>query len=366
MKELDIRGNFIQHFPQDIFRGLSNLELILSANYRLCCSDILPKRIPDIKCVAQQSVLSSCQNLFATDYYRLMYLLFSILAVLGNVACCFSNLVIRRNICIFMVCLHFANLCMGIYTTVIAVAQEMFLGQYSKYEQRWTSSVACKVAGFMWLLSSEVSVLTIFLFTVDLLIVLCFPLSVHRFNETSAVVVCATTWLVGILLAVIPLFPGLSHWGHYGQTGMCTLMTHASPTFQMKFGLFQCIVVFNCLSCVSILVGQAKVNRSVPKHLIMVESSLKHVCASVSLKMKIAVTDAVGWIAVTACIVLDIAGMAESERVNVFLSVMVLPLNSAVNPLLYLWHTLTYRQRKEMEERLLRVLKSNMCLSSTN
>ena len=366
MKELDIRGNFIQHFPHDIFRGLSSLDLILSAHYRLCCSDILPKRSSDIKCVAQQSVLSSCQNLFATDFYRPLYLSLSILAVLGNVACFFSNLVIRRNICVFMVCLHCANLCMGIYTTVIAAAQEMFLGQYSKYEQRWTSSVACKVAGFMWLLSSEVSVLTIFLFTVDLLIVLCFPLSVHRFNETSAVVVCATTWLVGILLAVIPLFPGLSHFGHYGQTGMCTLMTHASPTFQIKFGLFQCIAVFNCLSCIAILIGQAKVKRSVSIHPIMVESSMKHVCASVGLKMKIAVTDAVGWIAVTACIVLGIAGMAESQRVNVFLSVVVLPLNSAVNPLLYLWHTVTYRQQKEMEERLLHVLKSKMCSSSTN
>ena len=366
MKELDIRGNFIQHFPHDIFRGLSSLELILSAHYRLCCSDILPTRSSDIKCVAQQNVLSSCQNLFAADFYRLLYLSFSILAVLGNVACCFSNLVVRRNICVFMVCLHCANLCMGIHTTVIAAAQEMFLSQYSKYEQRWTSSVACKVAGFMWLLSSEVSVLTTFLFTAEILIVLCFPLSVHRFNKTSAVMACATTWLLGILLAVIPLFPGLSHWGHYGQTGMCTLMTHASPTFQMKFGLFQCIVVFNCLTCIAILVGQAKVKRSVPIHPIMVESSMKHVCASVSLKMKIAVTDAVGWIAVTACIVLDIAGMAESERVNVFLSVMVLPLNSAVNPLLYLWHKVTYRQRKEMEERLLRLLKSKMHFSSPN
>ena len=363
MKELDIRGNFIQHFPHDIFQGLSSLELILSAHYRLCCSDILPKRSPGIKCVARQNVLSSCQNLFATDFYRLLYLSLSILAVLGNVACCFSNLVIRRNICVFMVSLHCANLCMGIHTTVIAAAQEMYLGQYSKYEHRWTSSVACKVAGFMWLLSSEVSVLTIFLFTVDLLIVLCFPLSVHRFNKISAVMACATTWLVGILLAIIPFFPGLSHWGHYGQTGMCTLMTHASPTFQVKFGLYQCIVVFNCLSCIAILVGQAKVKRSVPVHPIMVESSMKHVCASVGLKMKIAVTDAVGWIAVIACIVLDIAGMAESERVNVFLSVLVLPLNSAVNPLLYLWHTVTYRQQKEMEERLLRVLKSKMRFS---
>ena len=356
MKELDIRGNLIKHFPRDIFRDLSSLKLILSAHYRLCCSDVLPKQSPDIKCVARQNILSSCQNLFATDFYRLFYLSLSILAVLGNAVCCFSNLVIRRNICVFMISLHCANLCMGIHTTVIAAAQEKYFGQYSKYEQRWTSSVACKVAGFMWLLSNEVSVLTIFHFTVDLIIVLCSPLSVHRFNKISAVMACATTWLVGILLASMPLF----HWGQYGQTGMCTLMTHASPTFQAKSGLYQCIVVFNCLSCIAILVGQAKVKRSVPVHPIMVESSMKHVCASVGLKMKIAVTDAVGWIVVTACIVLDIAGMAESERVNVFLSVIVLPLNSAVNPLLYLWHTVTYRQQKQMEKRLLCVLKSKM------
>ena len=357
--ELDIRGNVIQTFSLEVFHGLSHLERVLSPHYRLCCEDLHPNKFPAVRCLAPQHPVSSCRRLLTSDVHRLVFLVLSVLAIVGNLACLVSHLVLTRKVCIFMVNLQCANLSMGIYTSVIAAAHEMFKGQYSQYQERWMASVTCKMAGFLSLLSSEMSVVIIFLFTLDHLLVFCFPLSTCRFSKTSAAVTCVMAWFVGMLLASIPLVSGLPRWEQYGQTGICSLVINDTPHTD-DFSFFHCTAVVNCFTCVVVAAGQAMINRSMPKHQILVETSKKHVCASVDLKMKIAVTDVVGWAAITTTNALHLAGVTGSEKLNVFMAVLALPLNSVVNPLLCLWHAATYRQRQTREERLLHMLKSRI------
>ena len=234
LKQLDMRGNPIEKFPLDLFQGLNQLEQVLSPHYQLCCDDLLPKKNPKVKCVAPQHLYSSCQNLLRSDIYRFIFLSLGLLSILGNVASLISHWFLATNMCIFMVNLQCCNLCMGIHTSIISVAHEMFLTDFVHYEEWWTASVACKVAGFLSLLSSEVSVLIIFLFTLDHFIILCFPLSAYRFGKMSAAVACGVAWLVGFLLASIPLSPDRLQWGHYGQTGICTIMVHDSTSSEKK------------------------------------------------------------------------------------------------------------------------------------
>ena len=360
LKILDIRGTSIKPFPLDAFHGLDYLEVVFSPHYRLCCDDLFRNRALKAKCVAPQGFSSSCHSLFESEMYRLTFIFLSILVVLGNMACFLSNLIFKTKVCIFIVNLQCANLCMGIYTSIITTAHEMHRGRFSRYEQKWTASVACKVAGFLSLMSSEVSVLLIFLFTLDHLIVLRFANSTYRFKRVSAAVACAITWLFGIFLASIPLFPALSNWGKYGQASICTVMVHNLLHSEKTFGLFHCTVAFNFLNCLGICAGQIIIRISMPKPQTAQESSMKHMCASVGLKMKIAVTDAIGWIVITVTSVVYLTDTAGSEKLNMFMAVLVLPLNSAVNPLLCLWQTLTHRQRQKQEERLLRALKSRL------
>ena len=361
--ELDIRGNVIRTFSADVFHCLSHLKLVLSPHYRLCCEDLHPNKFPGVRCLARQHAVSSCRRLLASDLHELVFLVLSVLTIVGNLACLVSHLVLTRKVCIFMVNLQCANLSMGIYTSVIAAAHEMFKGQYSQYQERWTASVTCKMAGFLSLLSSEMSVVIIFLFTLDHLLVFCFPFSTCRFSKTSAAVTCVMAWFVGMLLASIPLVSGLPRWEQYGHTGICSLGIYDTPHTD-DFSFFHCTAVVNCFTCVVMSAGQVMINRSMPKHQILVETSMKHVCASVDLKMKIAVTDVVGWAAITTTSALHLAGVTGSEKLNVLMAVLALPLNSAVNPLLSLWHTATYRQRQTREERLLHMLKSRIVYTS--
>ena len=78
-----------------------------------------------------------------------------------------------------------------------------------------------KVAGFLSLVSSEVSALMICLITLDRFIVLRFPFTQIRFRQKSALLACGLVWSIGIAIAMVPLLPMFSHWQFYSQTGIC-------------------------------------------------------------------------------------------------------------------------------------------------
>ena len=365
LRQLDIRGNMINTFPLNIFVESKNLRFVRSTDYRLCCKDVLPDISPATKCSAPRHFLSSCERLVRSEVYVLSLWCVASFATLGNMACagvyCIGKSIVHRGrIIIFMVSLQCSNFCMGIYAAVIAQAHEKYRGQYIHHEGRWKESVSCKVAGFLCLLSSEVSVLIIVLLSVDHLIVLRFPLSKCRLNKKSAALACGVAWFVGILLASIPLLPALSHCGHYGQTAVCSLMLYDRDHVQRGFCFIHIIFVLNCFMCLVVSAAQFIMYRALPKYRVLVESNKYPAHVSVDLVLRIAVTDVLGWVSVAMTSFLALADEAGSQETNVFMAVMVLPLNSAVNPLLCLWHTVSYKRRLQQEERLLHVLKAKM------
>jgi hypothetical protein len=65
-----------------------------------------------------------------------------------------------------------ADFLMGVCIAIIGAADVTFQGRYALYELIWLHSAACKVAGFLSLVSSEVSALIILLITLDRFLVL--------------------------------------------------------------------------------------------------------------------------------------------------------------------------------------------------
>jgi hypothetical protein len=61
---------------------------------------------------------------------------------------------------------------MGVYLVVIGIADRLFTGSYLWNEYRWRHSAACSLAGFLTLLSCEVSTLVMCLITLDRFLVL--------------------------------------------------------------------------------------------------------------------------------------------------------------------------------------------------
>ena len=120
---------------------------------------------------------------------------FSVLAIVGNAEVLIYRLFVntRTSPPVFRVLVK--NLCasdllMGVYMMMIGVADAYYRGVYVAKEGEWTNSTACTIAGFLSLVSSEVSAFVICLITLDRVLVLCFPLN-SRLHLSSRVTISA-------------------------------------------------------------------------------------------------------------------------------------------------------------------------------
>jgi hypothetical protein len=67
----------------------------------------------------------------------------------------------------------------------VGVADVVYKGSYAWNESRWREGVVCTNAGFISLVSCEVSAIIIVLITLDRLLVIRFPFSRLRFSHRS-------------------------------------------------------------------------------------------------------------------------------------------------------------------------------------
>ena len=368
LEELDIRGNLISKFPEDLFLGLSELTLVHAFDYRLCCHHLLPTRVPATQCLAPQPYMSSCQNMLRVEAHRGYLWVTGAVASLGNALCMASHCrarkrVFTRTFTAFMSSLQTANLCKGISTTMIAVAQEVFRGDYYKHEREWTDSVACKAAGFLSLLSSIVSVVTIWLLTLDQIIVLHASFPVNKFGKRSVLAACGLTWIIGSVFASLPLLPALELWNRHSRTAVCSFILSGEQRSFHSSRFIQSALIIKVLLCLAVTGGAAVISRAIPKYQTLVDPIKRPVYNSVHLLVKVALTDSFGWFLLAMNFFVTLAGVAGLNKLNIAIAVILLPLNSALNPLLYAGHAMLSRRREKRDQRLLRRLKAQLKFS---
>ena len=200
---LDLRGSPLKNYPDDLFDGLRGLRVIHTSNFRLCCKSYLPKHVEEVVCFSPRDAISSCEDLLRSSTYRMFLWLISVTSFIGNVGsfifrCALQKDVSKSGFNIFVTNLCLADLLMGVHLAMVGLADILYRGQYLWYEKTWTSSEACRVAGVLSLLSSEVSAFIICLITLDRFIVLQFPFSSLRFRRKSAVIACSLVWIAGL------------------------------------------------------------------------------------------------------------------------------------------------------------------------
>ena len=188
------------------------------------------------------------------------------LCIAGNVISLVNKLCVQKSenrklgYHVFVTSLCISDLLMGVYLAFIGAADLQYRGKYLWSEVAWRSSPVCHVAGFVSLVSSEVSALMICLITLDRFIVLRFPFSVVRFKGWSAYTAVALSWMLCLVLAATPLLPSLHHWRFYAQSGVCAPLPSSSSWHSYNFAV---LIVFNLTLFVLIAVGQGSVYWSI-------------------------------------------------------------------------------------------------------
>ncbi|XP_072042509.1 uncharacterized protein [Amphiura filiformis] len=342
---LDISSNKISNINDKVFYGLPELRELHTDEFRFCC---IAKGIA--KCYPEPDEFSSCEDLMSNAFLRMCLWIQGIIAFVGNLVVIIWRLKNKRDnkVHSFLITnLAFGDFCMGIYLLIIAVVDAYYRGVYSLFDKQWRQSELCKFAGFLSTFSSELSVFSLTIITLHRLASIVFPFRIKDMEFRGAFRVMIGTWMFVIILAGIPLV-GLPYFGNfYGRSGVC-LAFHITPDKPSgwEYSVFIFLVV-NFITFATIAVSYAVmfvVARRTQKA--VMRSRDAKAGDSMARRMTLIVaTDFVCWMPIILLGIASIGGAYIPPQVFAWVAVFVLPVNAAINPVMYTLVTTPYVRR---------------------
>ena len=361
LRVLDTRGCPISEVQRGLFQGLEQLQVVYADNYKLCCVATLLEEFNQNNCHAPEDEISSCQDLLRSNSYRVLLAIFNTLALLGNgVSFVFRLSSVKKagsqGFSVFVLHLCVSDFLMGIYLTVIGIADRLYQNSYVWKDTAWRHSPACQMAGFLSLVSCEVSAFIICLITLDRFLVVRFPLSFLHFKGWNAQLASCLSWLVGAVVSAVPLLPPLAHWHFYSQTGICIPLPVTRNVFRGHHYSFSIMIAFNFILFLIVATGQMAIYFSVRTNTLKnIQTGHHSNEASVARRLfTIAMSDFLCWFPIGLTGLLAQSNIPISGEINLALAVVVMPLNSALNPFLYTLNLLLEKRQRAKEQKILK------------
>ncbi|XP_034323391.2 G-protein coupled receptor GRL101 [Magallana gigas] len=369
LQYLYLQNNFIK-VVEEMFDGLISIEHLRVDSYTLCCAQ--PKTVGKIQCTAPVNDISSCNNLIDTPLLSTLIWYIALLAVFGNLFGPFYrgfNLKSRSlsSFVIYSTNLSIADFLMGVYLYIIAGANLRFSGRYGFEDEGWRHSHICTVAGVLATLSSEASALFVLLITIDRIIIIRDPLSSLQRSNLVSKIMTGTVWTLSFFLSLLPLFGSEYFENYYSSSGICIslpLSVYRKPGWEYSMALF---VGANFLIFIAIFVGQLVIFATVVRMGVNVNSShsaqrRREINLAKTL-VAVAITDMLCWIPVGVIGLLTFKGTDVTAQVYAWVIVVVLPINSALNPMIYTFSEILRRRGKAYKNEHLqqRTISSSTC-----
>ena len=362
LKALDVRKCPLTSFPKFMLSGLSSLQRVFADNYKVCCPANLPEGFVVNQCLAPSDEISSCDALLRLDLYRFSLVFIASLATVGNVfsfiLCVFVLKKKKQSgYTVFVTHLCVSDFLMGVYLVMIGAADRIYMSTYLWEDMNWKKSVTCNLAGFLSLLSSEMSASIICLITFDRFIAVRFPFSRFRFQRSSAQLGCLLMWTMGLVLAAVPLLP--ASWHFYSQTAICIPLPVTRKDFPGHDYAFSVMIVFNFVLFLLITAGQLVVYKAIRSQSMAKQDDNDRRSKDLAVAQRlltVVLSDFLCWFPIGLMGLLASRDIPVSGEVNVGMAIFVLPLNSALNPFLYSLNTIQARRARAREQKLLRTL----------
>lgn len=283
-----------------------------------------------VQCLPLPGPFLPCTDLF--DWWTLrcgVWVVF-LLAMLGNGTVVFVLVFSRSKMDVprFLVCnLAAADFFMGVYLGILAVVDASTLGEFRMFAIPWQMSVGCQLAGFLAVLSSELSVYTLAVITLERNYAITHAMHLNkRLSLRHAGYIMAIGWAFALTMAILPLF-GISD---YRKFAVCLPFETTTGPGSLAYVIF--LMFINGVA-----------------FLILMGCYLKMYCAirgsqawnsndsRIAKRMALLVfTDFLCWspiafLSLTAAFGLHLISLEQAKVFTVF----ILPLNSCCNPFLY-------------------------------
>ncbi|XP_041366916.1 uncharacterized protein LOC121381645 [Gigantopelta aegis] len=284
---------------------------------------------PPINCKPKPGPFMPCDDLFGWWSLRCGVWIVFMLALLGNGVVLFVSVTSRTKMDVprFLICnLACADFFMGIYLGFLAIVDASTLGEFRKHAIWWQMSAGCVISGFLGVLSSELSVFTLTVITLERFYAITHAMQLNkRLSLRHSSYIMLGGWIYATLLASLPLF-GISD---YRTFAVClpfeikSLISKGYVCFIMVFNGLSFFIILSCylLMYISIRDSQAWNSND----------------TRVAKRMALLVfTDLLCWAPIA---ILSLAAAFGKELIQLneakVLTIFVLPLNSCANPFLY-------------------------------
>ncbi|CAG9813129.1 unnamed protein product [Phaedon cochleariae] len=187
------------------------------------CDEII-FRIPEVECFPEPNALNPCEDIMGLSWLRISVWCVIVLAILGNLAVITVMVFGESEITVarFLICnLAFADFCMGLYLLLIASMDYHSVGAYFNFAYNWQYGMGCKIAGFLTVFSSHLSIYTLTIVTLERWFAITYALHLtKRISIRSAMYILFGGWIYSITVAALPIL-GVSN---YSSTSICLPM----------------------------------------------------------------------------------------------------------------------------------------------
>ena len=316
----------------------------------LCC--YARQNNPSVSCFPKTKVgVSSCDELLKNTVLKYAIWILGLMAFIGNLIVivwrCVNTDKNRVN-SFLLTNLAVADFLMGVYMLIIASKDRAWDGIYFKHDISWRASDLCKFAGVLSTVSSEVSVLTLAVITLERMICIVFSFKCQRWSIKKASGIMCVVWILGILISLAPLFHEDYFYDYendmhfFGHSAVCLpfqLSNERSAGWEYSVCIF---IVLNGVSFLFILLAYVMMYHVIVKASNAVRSTKENQDSTIAKRMMfIIVTDFLCWFPVITISILALTGNLydPSKQVYAWVAVFVLPINSSINPLLYTFST---------------------------
>ena len=178
----------------------------------------------DILCTPEPDAFNPCEDVMGYFWLRITVWFVLLAALLGNSLVLLVLITSRSKFTVpkFLMCnLAFADFFMGVYLLLLASIDVRTLGEYFNYAVQWQNEGGCQAAGFLSVFSSELSIFTLTIITLERWYAISHAIHLNkRLKLRQSLFLMFVGFLFASALAVLPL-AGVSG---YGNVSICLPM----------------------------------------------------------------------------------------------------------------------------------------------
>ncbi|XP_046738344.1 relaxin receptor 2-like [Diprion similis] len=345
LTSLYLKGNKLRKPRETVLKWLGRLEYVYFDEFAMCQAAQWVR-----VCEPKGDGISSLQHLLDNPILRASVWMMAICACTGNILVLLGRLLARESNAVhslYIRNLALSDLLMGLYLILIAAADIMYRGCYIDHEEAWRHSFRCNLCGFLSTLSCESSALILSLVTWDRFVSVTQPLARRQPSPRRATLHLIILWLASGIVAALPL-TGAPYFGDefYGSNGVC-LSLHIHDPFAKgwEYSAVMFILV-NTVALVFIIYAYVRMLREIKISSVALRSTQESQERAVAQRFGVIVaTDCLCWVPIIAVKLVALTGLHVDEALYAWLAVLVLPINSALNPVLYTLTTSMFKRQ---------------------